>query len=226
MTDNPVLLSIRTKKLGVLLRDARLHCQKSIEDCARALGVLPETIEQYERGQQAPSLPEVEILAHYLNIPLEHFWGQHTLGQDGAGSRPYDPQQLLRLRQRMVGLQLRQARLDADLSLEELAQKVGISPETLSSYEVGRLPVPLPDLEVLSQRLNRSPRDFQDRSGPVGAWMTQQAALRGIQEMPPEMQAFVSKPINRPYIELAQRLSEMSVERLRLVAEGLLEITL
>ena len=40
------------------------------------------------------------------------------------------------------------------------------------------------------------------------------------------MQQFVSKPVNQPYLELAQRLSEMSVERLRSVAEGLLEITL
>jgi len=43
--------------------------------------------------------------------------------------------------------------------------------------------------------------------------------------MPVEMQVFVSKPINRPYLELAIRLSEMSVDRLRSVAEGLLEIT-
>ena len=41
-----------------------------------------------------------------------------------------------------------------------------------------------------------------------------------------ELQGFVCKPINRPYLELAVRLSEMSVEKLRGVAEGLLEITL
>jgi hypothetical protein len=44
--------------------------------------------------------------------------------------------------------------------------------------------------------------------------------------MPVDLQTFVSKPINRPYLELAQRLSEMSVDKLRSVAEGLLEITL
>jgi len=38
--------------------------------------------------------------------------------------------------------------------------------------------------------------------------------------------AFVLKPINLPYLELAKRLSEMSVDKLRDVAEGLLEITL
>ena len=42
----------------------------------------------------------------------------------------------------------------------------------------------------------------------------------------PELQDFISKPINRPYLEIAQRLGDMSVEKLRTVAEGLLEITL
>jgi hypothetical protein len=40
------------------------------------------------------------------------------------------------------------------------------------------------------------------------------------------LQSFVSQPINRPYIELAQRLSEMPTAKLRTIAEGLLEITL
>jgi hypothetical protein len=44
-------------------------------------------------------------------------------------------------------------------------------------------------------------------------------------ELSPELQAFVSKPINRPYLELAQRLSEMSVDKLRSVGEGNLEVT-
>ena len=50
--------------------------------------------------------------------------------------------------------------------------------------------------------------------------------MQDFKEMPPELQAFVAKPINLPYLELAQRLSEMSVDKLRAVAEGLLEITL
>ena len=40
------------------------------------------------------------------------------------------------------------------------------------------------------------------------------------------MQAFLCQVVNRPYLELAMKLSEMSKERLRSVAEGLLDITL
>ena len=38
------------------------------------------------------------------------------------------------------------------------------------------------------------------------------------QELPEEMRSFISQPVNRPYLELAMKLSEMSKERLRSVA--------
>jgi transcriptional regulator with XRE-family HTH domain len=224
MTDPSALLSLRTKKLGVLLRDARLSGGKSVAECAEALGVPAQMIEQYEMGHSAPSLPELEILAHFLAVPVEHFWGQQTLGIPTA--RKYDPQQLLGLRQRMVGVQVRQARLQAGLNQEKMARECGISVEALEKYENGALPIPVPHLEAIARAADRSPKDFLDRHGPVGTWMVQQAALQGVMGMSPELQAFVSKPVNRPYLELAQRLSEMSVDKLRAVAEGLLEITL
>ena len=45
-------------------------------------------------------------------------------------------------------------------------------------------------------------------------------------QLPVELQNFVCKPINRPYLELALKLSGMSAEKLRGVAEDLLDITL
>ena len=41
-----------------------------------------------------------------------------------------------------------------------------------------------------------------------------------------DIQNFVCQPVNRPYLELAMKLSSMSREKLRSVAEGLLDITL
>jgi hypothetical protein len=39
------------------------------------------------------------------------------------------------------------------------------------------------------------------------------------------MQNFVCKPVNRPYLELAKKLSGMSTDKLRSLAEDILEIT-
>ena len=60
---NPLALKIRTKKLGVLLRDARLSCGKSMKDCGEAIGISNSRIGSFERGEKAPSLPELEALA-------------------------------------------------------------------------------------------------------------------------------------------------------------------
>jgi hypothetical protein len=67
--------------------------------------------------------------------------------------------------------------------------------------------------------------DFFDKSGPVGQWRKEQDAVGKFKDLPANLQDFVCKPVNRPYVELALKLSELSVERLRAIAEGLLEIT-
>jgi transcriptional regulator with XRE-family HTH domain len=227
MKYDPRLASIRTKRLGLLLKDARIAFNKNVEECAAAMGVPPSQYETYERGDSSPSLPEVEMLAYFLKIPLEHFWGEELISQAShQGNRGFNIENLIFLRQRMIGVQLKQARLEAGLSVEKAAEEASLEVERLEAYERGEAAIPLPELERLSASLHRPVRDFHDRYGPVGVWAMEQRALQGIREMPSDLQAFVSMPINRPYLELAQRLSEMSVDKLRGVAEGLLEITL
>jgi transcriptional regulator with XRE-family HTH domain len=226
MTTNSQAAILRSKKLGVLIRDARLAKGKSLQGCARAMGVDPLKFEAYELGENCPSLPEMELLAHFLDIPLEHFWGRVTISKSALSEKKFDAAQLVLLRQRMIGVMIRQARIEKGLSLENLAQQAGLASNSLEKYEYGEAAIPVPVLERLAGILNRPLREFQDRHGPVGGWVNQQHAVKGFLEMPSELQAFVSKPINRPYLELAQRLSEMSVDKLRGVAEGLLEITL
>lgn len=226
MSVNSVALSVRAKKLGVLIRDARQAKKKTLEDCAQVVGVLPSTFESYEMGEQSPSLPELELLSFYLDVPIDHFWGNKALSQVEDGHLKPQILQLIPLRQRVIGALIRRARLGAGLSQEALAEKARVSASLLESYEMGEAPIPVPDLELISSILDCSLRDFRDQHGPVGAWAAQQKAVQDFLTLPPDLQAFVSKPVNRPYLELAERLSEMSVDKLRAVAEGLLEITL
>ena len=51
-------------------------------------------------------------------------------------------------------------------------------------------------------------------------------AVQQFLEMPTELREFVAMPVNRPYLELAMKLSNMSRDKLRSVAEDLLDITL
>src|SRR5262245_44441861 len=70
---------IRAKMIGVLLMDARVKAGRSLEDCARTLRTSPEQLERWEFGEEAPSLPQLELLAFYLGVPVSHFWGMDTL---------------------------------------------------------------------------------------------------------------------------------------------------
>jgi transcriptional regulator with XRE-family HTH domain len=226
MTINPTVITLRAKKLGVLIKEARLSSGKSVEDCARAIGATPEKFASYENGELSPSLPEMELLAFSFDIPFEHFLGDEILLDSRSATQKINGEQLIKLRQRVIGVLIRQSRMENGLSVDALAEKTGISTRNLSAYEIGEAPVPLPELEVIVSALNRALKDFEDRHGPIGAWAIHRRAIQELKEMPPELQIFICKPINRPYLELAQRLSEMSVEKLRSVAEGLLEITL
>jgi transcriptional regulator with XRE-family HTH domain len=225
MTVNPVLKIIRAKKLGLLIRDARVKSGKTIEECSQAMGLTAEELSAIEYGERPPSLPEVEILAYYLEVPLDHFWGNQTLAS-GGDEKLFDPGEIKQLRQNGIGLLLRKARIEAVLSEEELANKAGIAVTSLQSFENGEVPVPLPELEILTQLLNNSINNYGDPESLVGSWFVEQKNMREFLGLPKELQEFIGKPVNRPYIELAIKLSELKVERLRALAEGLLEITL
>lgn len=223
---NPMTLSLRAKKLGALLADARMAKGKDAETCAKAMGVSPETYMDYETGQATPSLPELELLAYYLDVPLEHFWEDKPIARQVKLETEVDLSPLLALRNRLIGATLRKYRLQAELSPEDVAAKAGIEPDLLENYELGQIPVPVSTLEILADILGVGMKEFYDKKGPVGKWVSQQQMIQDFMRLPPEMQAFVSKPVNQPYLELAQRLSDLSVDKLRSVAEVLLEITL
>lgn len=217
---------IRVKKLGLLLRDARRVSNKSVEECAQILGIPVHEYEAYEFGENSPSLAEIEVLAYFFQIPFEHFWGQETLSKTKRVLQPADTKRLIALRIRQIGTILKQTREEQGLALESISQQTGIPVDRINDFESNEAPVPLPDLEVLCGALGRPLEDFQDHGGLIGTWSNQQRSIQGFLGLSPDLQAFISQPINRPYLELAQRLSEMSVEKLRSVAEGLLEITL
>ncbi len=223
---NTKAMVLRGKKLGVLIQDARLASGKSVDECAQAIGVSSSDYSDYEYGEKSPSLPELEVLAFYLDIPLSHFWGQASISEDHKSMRKIDQKQLINLRQRVVGTLLRQARTEAGLSIDELAERVDLIGNQLEAYEFGQTPIPLPLLETLSAELNLTIQDLRDKQGPVGEWAARRHAIDDFLNLPPELQTFVAVPVNRPYLELAKQLSEMPVERLRSIGEGILEITL
>jgi transcriptional regulator with XRE-family HTH domain len=221
-----VQIAIRSRKLGLLIRDARLATRKTVNECAAAISVTPGDFRAYEEGTRAPSLPEVEALAYYFALPLRHFWSTDLISDNPARTLSIPLGALADVRQRILGILLQQKRQEASLSIRALSEQTGIPQGRIGSYEEGEKPIPLPELEAFTQALGARLEDFFDQAGPVGGWLSQQRAVHEFLQLPPELQDFACQPVNRPYLDLARRLSQMSTERLRSVAEGLLDITL
>ncbi|MEW6567498.1 MAG: helix-turn-helix transcriptional regulator [Chloroflexota bacterium] len=222
MTDEQAL-ALRAKMLGATLRMARLSAGRSLREAAACIGVSPSTLNSYETGSKSISLPELELLAFHLDVPLRRFWPQASLSQEGPSIHPTA---LIPLRQRMVAALLRSHRLEARLSIKQLAEAAHVRPGRLSAYEQGDHPVPLPHLEALASALGRSIEEYVDKQGPFGEWDASLRTMEALRQLPFDLREFVVQPANRTYLRLAKQLSELPVDKLRTVAQGLLDITL
>jgi transcriptional regulator with XRE-family HTH domain len=223
--DTKTQITIRTKKLGVLIRDARLTARRTVQECAEAIDVRKSIFRSFEEGVRSPSLPELEALVYYLDMSLDHFWSREIKSAVSSPHKKIDLPRLLPLRQRKIGALLRQERMNASISIRNLANKTGIASSRIKAYELGERPIPLPELEILITMLGGRIETFFDRHGPIGQWMLSEEAMQRFLEMPAELREFVALPVNRPYLELAMKLSNMSRDKLRSVAEDLLDIT-
>jgi transcriptional regulator with XRE-family HTH domain len=117
------------------------------------------------------------------------------------------------------------AREKAGLSYESLSSMTNIPSITLENYERCESPVPISDIELLSKALLVPLDALLDQNSVIGAWRKREELEGHVEALPDDLLQFMSQPVNRPFLELAKKLSDLSVERLRAVAEGLLEIT-
>lgn len=218
-------VALRSRKLGVLIRDARLAARKTIPECARITGMTVDIFRSWEEGRRSPSLPELEVLSYALNLPLQQFWSKDAKSDDAPPSAALNLPVHIGIRQRLIGALLRQTREKANISPRVLSEQSGLSTARLKSYELGERPIPLPVLEGLTFLLGGQIEMLFDQSGSIGVWMVQQKAIQEFLQLPVELQNFVCKPINRPYVELAMKLSGMPTNKLRSVAEDILDIT-
>lgn len=212
----------RAQVLGKLVEEARKHAGRSIADCAQILHTTPKVYEKAEQGEHPFSLPDLEVLALYFQVPMGYFWGSDTLAQ----KRYVDYEDLATIRHRVIGVLLRQQRLKERRSIQDLADQLEVPSRRIEAYESGEEPIPYIDLETLSKYLHVSVDHFLDADrGPLGRHEAEMRLLKQFNSLSPELQAFIANPQNSVYLETAQRLSIMDVKQLRQIAESILEIT-
>jgi transcriptional regulator with XRE-family HTH domain len=216
---------LRRKMLGVKIRHARVKAGLNEKEIGAALGLTAELVTNIELGQYEPSLPQLEVLALLCNVPLVFFWSEKPLEKIDWD---FPTLEALALRRRVIGVLLSQARVEAGRSQEDLAKLLETSTSQIASYELGKNDIPIQQLEKLATYLNVSLDYFIDEGlAPQrrnGRSVTLDE-LAQFSELPAEVRHFLLNPANLLYLNIAMRLSDLSADTLRNLAEGLLEVT-
>lgn len=223
--DMAEVYAIRAHMLGVLIRDAREASGFSIEELAQAVDASPATVQAWEYGEAVPSLPQVELLAYVLQVPISHFWGGETFAEQRS-KRAIDAMEYSIVRSRMIGLMVATLRQQRNLELDTVAEAVGVTPTELQAYESGDAEIPMTVMVSLASTLSVSLSHFLDGSGRVGEFIEFQQMTELFAKMPEDVREFLAVPSNEAYIRVAMTLADIPTENLRSLAEGLIDITM
>jgi transcriptional regulator with XRE-family HTH domain len=223
-TPEPEELAARRHILGALMQGARVKLGKSKQDCAQAMGVSVGMYTSYEEGRRDITLPELELLAYFLKVPVRLFFErtERLLADEPA----VPTEKVVALRQRIIGALLRQARQDKSKSVKELAQRLGVTTRRISDYELGHKPMPLAQLQECADMLAVPMSYFIDEGvGPIGEQELLRSQFDKFCDLPEDLRRFAVNPTNISYLRVAQRLSDMTTEQLRNLAASILDIT-
>lgn len=223
----PRLMTIKAKKIGLFLRLARKKRKYSIQDCAHWLGIPEDQYENIETGNHLPSLPQLESLSYYLDCSFNSLTNDQIGDLIEGFTNPSTNLELIKLRDRIISISLKQKRVKNKLTVEDLANAVSLPGETITAYEDGKSSIPFLHLEAILEALTLTPEKFFSQNGPFSIQHIEEplkASSIG-SDLPEDLVEFISKPVNRPYLEIAMRLSQMEADKLRSIATSLLEIT-
>ncbi len=224
MSEDPSFSS-RAQQIGRKLNIYRETRRLRVSEVAALLNISPSRYKSYETGSQIPSLPELEILAINLNIPITTLLSHDEQSGEVALMDPIQTTKFMQLRQRIIATRLKKALEEAQIPRVEIATALHIKPKELSNYLSGKKPIPIAMLETLCRIATIALQSLFGTHGTVGERLSQAERTSGFKQLPADLQDFIAQPINRPYVDLARRLSNLPVDKLRSIAEGLLDIT-
>jgi len=209
----------RRRMIGELVHSARESSGRRTKDLADFLTISPAMLNAIEAGEKEPTLPMLEAIACFLQVPVHSFFGLHAIPRQV--DLPADAGAMMRLRGHIIGARLRQRRLQRCESLAECAQAVGTTTKTIKAWEIGSRQPSLLELEKLLTHLDLSLSDMLDLGiGLLGELQLRQVQQMQFEALPAELRAFVCDPAARDVLQFAARMRQLSREELRAMADA------
>jgi transcriptional regulator with XRE-family HTH domain len=238
-------LELRNRILGAMIMQARLRRNFSRDDLSMATSLSLEQIIEYELGQVPIPVTDLEDITRMLQIDVADWIDSYAIPTRDMTFRPYritdihqtsaggeKPQpesiaeQAETIKPEEEGFEEKPSELPAEeLVLEPVVSQLEEPVNEATVPESIQEPVPTEPQPVLSQ-----PREKPATEPAPEQSVEQQISSKDIdflleQNLPPELVNFISNPINKQYLLLANNLSRMPADQLRRIAESLLEIT-
>lgn len=140
--------------LGKRLRELRQQKGLSLEEVGRLLSMSFNAIAMYERGERTPPAHRLQRLADFYGVSVDYLLGRtDDPGPRGTRTGPRLPENNL------LPERLRKARQMAGLSQREVASKLNVTQQAVSSWETGTRR-PDPDVLVQLAKLYRVPVSY------------------------------------------------------------------
>jgi transcriptional regulator with XRE-family HTH domain len=226
--------TLRAHKIAALIMDARLYARRTLEESCALLGWDAYHLKSLESAIITPSLPELEALAAIYAVPVDHFFGSTSLSDEMPKLRTDTMNQRLQLRHRILGAMIMQTRSRQNLSRADLGLLTDISIDQLAQYELGQIPIPVTDLEDITRELQIDLASWIDSYAiptqvtsfkPIATTVHEETDSIDYSKLPSDLSDFITNPVNKQYLIIANKLSALPADQLRRIAESLLEIT-
>ena len=102
----------------------------------------------------------------------------------------------------------------------------GLTVEQIQQYESGDIAIPMHELSVLANAVDKRMEYFLESSGHIGELLAMREEWKHFAELPDDIREFAANPLNIGFIEIAVMLSQMPAEKLRSVGRSIIDITL
>ena len=206
------------------IKQVRTRKQQSIHNCAMILDISKVNYLKFESGEKPLSLPEIELLATYLGIPLQNLFDEGPVKDDSLIILQDEVQpQYRNLRQKMIRARMNAEKTKKGLSLEDLHQQTGIPLESLKFYENGDLPIPIHHLIKISKVLSLPMNAFFNQEIIAESGASQQKDQPNWQQEFPESDAEKRISAGEAHSPLEIAISMLPIEDQAAMAKTLLE---
>ncbi|NLF49906.1 MAG: helix-turn-helix domain-containing protein [Leptolinea sp.] len=237
-------LELRNRILGAMIMQARLRRNFSRDDLSYATNIPLEQLIEYELGQEPIPVTDLEDITRMMQIDIIDWIDSYAIPTRDMIFRPYKIGDLPSSTDSPAEIQpedavKEQVKTPDQPCEEKLVPEVQVVINEVRPAEIPAPIIPEPQPTPPQPALDVSKEDKTVNTEPAKqeSAVVDQKETTEIASVPPELEVlakaelskelvdFISNPINREYLLLANNLSRMPADQLRRIAESLLEIT-